>query len=198
MIRALIFVVFIFIIIPYGLQSYGLRKLNHSLRTSMTPFESYEKGWSYLDYSKYFPFWEKKANKQQESCFLQAQMRFFEDRITCQIEVEKKVKDWLEKDLALSNDSLSRNLEDTFFEWKQKGETIDALPPKLQQKISTVHKEECMAIKEKWSLFLNWVDSEGKEDKLLYQNQIPSRIFLEEQLIRFNLDYNVNYLTKGY
>lgn len=197
-IRALFFVLFIFIITPYSLQCYGLRKLNNSLSTSMTSFETYQKGWNYLDYSKYFPFWRKKANKHQESCFLQAQMRFFEDRIACQIGVERKIKDWLEKNLAMQNDSLSRNLEDTFFEWKQKGEAIGSLPPKLQQKISAVHKEECMPIKEKWFLFLNWVDREGKEDKLLYQNQIPSRIFLEEQLLQFKLDYNVNYLTKGY
>jgi hypothetical protein len=189
----------LFITIPYCLQWYGFLKLNNSLKESMVSFNTYQEGWYYLERSKLFPFWKKNATEHQKSFCLQTKILFFEERINCQINVEKKISDWLEEDIAIqSNNPITDTLNNAFLIWKQKGEDIDNLPPKLQQQIITIYNSEYINFKEKWLLFSNWASNQNKTFKLHYLNQIPSRIILEEHLIQLKLDYNINYLTKGY
>lgn len=197
----LLFIAFIpiilFIVVPYCLQWYGLIQLNKSLEESMDSFETYEKGWEYLEKSKLFLFWGNSANKHQESNLLQAKILFFEERISCQIETEKEVNSWLAEESRTQNDKyFVDSLREVFFKWKHNSDqSIDELPQELQEKITTIHHVKCMDCKQKWQEFLNWTSS---PNKALSDQVILSRMALEDHRIQFLIDYSANYLLKGY
>jgi hypothetical protein len=187
-------------ILPYSMQLYGRKQLAISLELPVDII-GYQKGWNCLEYVQYFPFWQSETQKYQRCGLLKAKMRFFEDWIDCQIEADTMLEVWADKRrpyissfdaVSITEQSFSRQL----LYWEVGEVSLDSLSERLQERIVIFSDHYCVDNRKKWKPFVDWTKEKGIE--LVAQDSILPIHALYDHFIKLNLDYNVNYITKGY
>ncbi|MFK7796771.1 MAG: hypothetical protein AB8E82_04900 [Aureispira sp.] len=188
-------------VLPYSMQLYGRRQLAASLGQPNFDLTSYQQGWNWLEYVQYFPFWKSETKKYQRSGLLEAKMRFFEARVDCQKVADEMLKVWTDKhtNYVSSFDTISiskKNLRIQFSNWKHNAQNLDKLSENLQEKIVIFYDHYCLDNRKKWQPFVDWTEKKGID--LAFQDSILSSYALNRHIFQLQLDYNMNYITKGY
>ncbi|MFK7796773.1 MAG: hypothetical protein AB8E82_04910 [Aureispira sp.] len=191
-------------VLPYSMQLYGRKQLAVSLEQPVFDLVGYQKGWNWLEYVQYFPFWKSETKKYQKCGLLEAKMRFFEARIDCQKEAEEMLKMWADKHdnhVSMSQRPLApyipeESLSWQLLYWKASVISLDSLSEQLQEQIVIFSDHYCVNNRKKWQPFVDW--AEEREIDLAFQDSILSSHALHRPFFQLKLDYNVNYLAKEY
>ncbi|MFK7796774.1 MAG: hypothetical protein AB8E82_04915 [Aureispira sp.] len=188
-------------VLPYSMQRYGRKQLAVSLEQPVFDLVGYQKGWNWLEYVQYFPFWKSETKKYQKCGLLEAKMRFFEDWADCEIKTEDMLEVWVDEHttyvpyfdtISIPKEPLSLQ----FIYWKSGLISLDSLPEHLHEQIIIVSDYCCADNKKKWQPFVDW--TKKREIDLTFQDSILSSYAIRSYMFQWNLDYNVNYINRGY
>jgi hypothetical protein len=128
-------------------------------------------------------------------------MRFFEEWTDCQIKAEEMLKVWIDQHTtyvpsfgttSIAEESFLRQL----LYWKASKVPLDSLSERLQERIVIFYDHYCIDNRKKWKPFVDWTKEKGIE--LVAQDSILSSYAVYRYVLDLTLDYNVNYITKGY